>query len=267
LQLKIAVAQISIATKISQTVGQKRKIRNRIEEAGKKGVKVICFPEGIAVAGFYDHTNMILREFGPTCKEYGIYAIIGTITTKDSKVYNSAVVVDSNGQHAGTYYKQYLLGGEKDQGITAGRHPLILDTEFGRIGIIICNDMRSLEVLVQYYNKDIQVLFCPSNMVIPTSSLRTKQRHLINKTLQAIAFQQNCIMVTAMAYGKDIISHSSIISPLRILRTIKDREGLLVWSVDLEKRLKVLPLLDLRQDEVEAYINNHPHVFIRKPKE
>ena len=70
------------------------------------------------------------------------YIFTGSIVEKrNGKLYNTAVLLDPNGEIAGKYSKTHLFGGEKDY-MTAGNEYSVCDTEFGKIGFSICYDLR-----------------------------------------------------------------------------------------------------------------------------
>ena len=75
-------------------------------------------------------------------KEQSAYIFTGSIVEKrNGRLYNTAVLLDRNGEIAGKYSKRHLFGGEKDY-MTAGEEYAVCDTEFGRIGFSICYDLR-----------------------------------------------------------------------------------------------------------------------------
>lgn len=97
-------------------------------------------------------------EDGPTVKflsdlaaKHDIYLIGGSIPELDGgKVYNTSFSFDRSGQIIGKHRKVHLFdinvkGGirfmESDT-LTAGKDMTILDTEFGKIGVAICYDVR-----------------------------------------------------------------------------------------------------------------------------
>jgi predicted amidohydrolase len=55
-------------------------------------------------------------------------------------VYNTAVLIDRQGRVAGKYRKVYIPREEIEVGITPGNDYPVFDTDFGRIGIMICWD-------------------------------------------------------------------------------------------------------------------------------
>lgn len=84
---------------------------------------------------------------GPTCafmsskaKQWKMY-VSGTFTRRDGDVlYNSAPLFDRDGKLVGVYNKNMLFDPELDNGTSPGVGYPVFDTDFGRVGIIICYD-------------------------------------------------------------------------------------------------------------------------------
>lgn len=68
--------------------------------------------------------------------------IITTLHEVDAagRYYNTAVLIDREGRVAGKYRKVHLTMGEADKGMLPGNDYPVFDTDFGRIGIMICWD-------------------------------------------------------------------------------------------------------------------------------
>lgn len=83
-----------------------------------------------------------LKQFSEFSQTNGCYTICPVFTSKNGKVYNSAVVFDRSGKKIGSYDKIHLTEGEIEAGCTCGQlvQPAI-DTEFGKIGVQICFDI------------------------------------------------------------------------------------------------------------------------------
>jgi predicted amidohydrolase len=64
--------------------------------------------------------------------------------------YNSAVLLDRQGKLVGYYDKTFPTIGEMEEGILPGRGAVLFDTDFGRIGAMICFDLNFPELLAEY---------------------------------------------------------------------------------------------------------------------
>ena len=130
-----------------------------VETAAENGAQVISLPE----MWNCPYSNDYFREYaeaedGPTVKflsdlaaKHDIYLIGGSIPELDGgKVYNTSFSFDRSGQIIGKHRKVHLFDIDVKGGIrfmesdtlTAGKDMTILDTEFGKIGVAICYDVR-----------------------------------------------------------------------------------------------------------------------------
>lgn len=108
-----------------------------------------------------------LPEFGPItsllarkAKQHHAY-IIGSYWRKDAKGrgrYNSAVLIDREGKLVGYYDKTFPTIPEMEGGVLPGRGAVVFDTDFGRIGALICFDLNFEELLAEYKRQGAELL-------------------------------------------------------------------------------------------------------------
>lgn len=77
--------------------------------------------------------------------------------------YNSAVLFDRQGNVAGWYDKVFPTIGELEDGILPGREAKVFETDFGRIGAMICFDMNFSELIDAYKDKRAELICFLSN--------------------------------------------------------------------------------------------------------
>lgn len=150
-----------------------------ITEAAVGGAKLVVLPE-LFNAGYsyakanYDYIEPISGKTFLWMKtqsaQHQIY-LAGTIMVKDGEdVYNRAYLISPQGQ-VWQYDKTYPFGWEraffrdnKDKSIT------VADTEFGKIGMLICWDSAHADLWAKYAGKVNLMLIpsCPPNMQKPT---------------------------------------------------------------------------------------------------
>jgi len=79
-------------------------------------------------------------------RQHGMNVICPLLEKRGGEVYNSAVLIDRQGQIVGTYEKVHPVTTsfdftEFEHGVRPGREPKVFDLDFGRIGILICFDI------------------------------------------------------------------------------------------------------------------------------
>lgn len=61
--------------------------------------------------------------------------------SSDGEIYNSAILIDRNGEIVANYHKIHLTCGELYDGMTPGNEYVVYDCDFGKIGFAICWDL------------------------------------------------------------------------------------------------------------------------------
>lgn len=94
-------------------------------------------------------------------KKYRCYAIASLHERDGDLFYNTAVLIDREGRIAGKYRKVHLAMSEGEAGLTPGSEYPVFDTDFGRIGILICWDEWFSEPARILRLKGAEMLFLP----------------------------------------------------------------------------------------------------------
>jgi predicted amidohydrolase len=69
-----------------------------------------------------------------------VYLVAGLIERDAHAAYNTSVLIDRHGNVAGKYRKVYLPREEIEGGLTPGSGCPVFDTDFGKIGMMVCWD-------------------------------------------------------------------------------------------------------------------------------
>jgi predicted amidohydrolase len=84
-------------------------------------------------------------RLGEAARRHGFYIVAGLIERDGHGIYNTSVLIDRAGRVAGKYRKVYLPREEIEGGLTPGSSCPVFDTDFGRIGIMVCWDAEYVE--------------------------------------------------------------------------------------------------------------------------
>lgn len=123
-------------------------------QAGDQGADIVCLGEGINMIGVgrpdggasqYHHIAESIP--GPTtdqlaevAREHGMYIVAALGEREGNVIYNTAVLIGRDGEIKGKYRKVHLPEGEYDQGASHGDSYPVFETDFGKIGLMICWD-------------------------------------------------------------------------------------------------------------------------------
>ncbi|MEN8192128.1 MAG: carbon-nitrogen hydrolase family protein [Bacteroidota bacterium] len=105
----------------------------------------------------------IIKPFANFAKKNNCYVICSTYTEDKGKYYNSAVLLDRQGEYVGEYHKMFPTEGEMKRGISPGEsEPPVFETDFGKIGMQICFDNEWIEGWHKLHKAGAEVVFWPS---------------------------------------------------------------------------------------------------------
>jgi predicted amidohydrolase len=146
---RVACAQIPLS--IGDTAGNRTTCRAAIESAANDGAQIVVLPE-LASSGYVFADRDELSSFaetrdGPTISEwanlagsFGITIVGGFPEAAGDAIFNSAAVVDASGLRD-VYRKAHLWDTENRVFDRGDDLPIVVDTDHGRVGVIVCYDV------------------------------------------------------------------------------------------------------------------------------
>jgi predicted amidohydrolase len=120
-------------------------VRARVQHAD-----LLVLPEGVTEIG-NGKTYLDLAEpvpgpstatLGALARDLHTYLVAGVVEREGPAAYNTAVLIDRSGALIGKYRKVYLPREEIEGGLTPGDSYPVFDTDFGRLGLLICWDIQ-----------------------------------------------------------------------------------------------------------------------------
>jgi len=262
--MKVAIVQFKASTNKETNL---RKITDFISKAAKNKAKLVAFPEFMM---FYTRSSQspkqlaILAEtitgnfvstIAKSAKENNIQ-IVGSFYEKSSKkdrVYDTSFVVDKSGKVISTYRKIHLydaLGFRESAKMTSGsKIAKPVKTSIGKLGMMICYDLRFPEMSRSLAVAGSEILVAPSAWV--KGEMKEEHWLTINKTR---AIENGCYVVAPDQVGNIYCGRSVIVDPYgKVLVDMKKKQGIAYADIDLKKikqTRKVLPLLKNRRTDI-----------------
>ena len=192
-------------------------VRAALERVASEGAQLVVLPEMWSTGFAYRQLNQLaqgsealLFELQQLSSRLGL-VIIGSLPEPDGEhVFNCSRVID-NGRVVGSYRKMHLFSllGE-DRTFSAGDGWLLADTSIGRIGVIICYDLRFPELSRRLALEGADVI------VVSAQWPRPRQDHW-RTLLLARAIENQLFVVAANCCGLigklDYFGMSMIIDP------------------------------------------------------
>ena len=201
-----------------------------------------------------------------------MHIIMGTLVERaDGRFYNTSVLLDDRGRIIGKYRKIKLWDGEKDY-ITPGTELSVLETELGRIGLLICWDLAFPELAKGLANQGAQLIFCPSYWLYGDKYgmlSSDEQRRRVPPLDTESIFVETCTRARAIenevffvyingwgeveldGYGDRLIGKTQIATPFYgTVAQASDREELTMAEVDTD-------LLELAEEVYQIHRDSH----------
>ena len=130
-----------------------REFRELIEQAAREKPDLICLPEGMTMVGTpLTYTQVAEPIPGPTFRFLGELAskhrcyLEACYNEREGEaVYNTAILIDRQGKLVGKYRKLYVPREEIEGGVTPGADCPVFETDFGKVGMMICWDVQYVE--------------------------------------------------------------------------------------------------------------------------
>lgn len=243
---------------------------DHVVHAAENGAEVISLPE----MWNCPYSNEYFREYaedaeGPTVSfmsdlaaKQGIYLVGGSIPEiEDGKVYNTSFSFDRSGNIIGRHRKVHLFDIDVKDGIrfmesetlTAGNEMTILDTEFCKIGVAICYDVRFPEWFRKMALAGAKLIILPAAFNMTTGpahwDITMRARALDNQVYFAANSPARDENGPYVAYG-----NSCIVSPWGDFVAHGDEKECIIYGdIDLdyiEAIREQLPLLKHRRAEL-----------------
>lgn len=273
---KIKIAAIQMST-VADKMENVRTVKTYLEKIKDENPDFVILPEMFCCP--YQTENFPIyaeKEGGPVwqqlsgyAKQYGIYLIGGSMPEKDAEgnVYNTSYIFDREGKQIGKHRKVHLFdidvkGGQtfkESDTLTAGDSDTVFDTEFGKIGVMLCFDIRFPELSRMMVNDGAKVIFVPAAFNMTTGpahwELSFRTRALDNQI-----YMVGCAPARDVSAGYISWGHSIVTDPWgRVIDMLDEKKGILLAELDMdyeEQGREELPLLKSRRKDIYQLSQN-----------
>ena len=246
----VAAIQMNSGLKVADNLKQAALF---IQQAVEQGAKLIVLPEMFPILGLADTDKITVCEqlgSGPIqdflaqqASQHKIWLIGGTIplaTTNPQKIRAACLVYNDDGHVVARYDKMHLFDvqvGEKnycESNITEpGTEAVVVTTPFGRIGLMVCFDIRFTMLTHDLVSKGAEIIAIPTAFTAITGAAHWD---ILTK---ATAILSQCYVIAACqtgthANGRQTYGHSVIIDPWgKMLQQLPTEVGAISAAIDL----------------------------------
>ncbi len=184
---KIALAQTTTTDDLDANLEVSE---GMVREAAENGASLLAFPEIFLYLGGYKGKlkvaealdGAIVSRFPEAAARHNMMILLGSIheciPDDSSRVYNTSVLIGTNGDVLASYRKLKLfdvaLPGvkikESDSIAPGDAAPPVVDTPIGKLGLTICFDLRFSDLYLDLRRRGAEIVFIPSNFTAPTGA-------------------------------------------------------------------------------------------------
>lgn len=237
--MKIASIQLEIKENESK-IARINRVESMIDKL--KSQDLIVLPETWATGYFafdryVDESEEIngefVQRFSSKAKEVQSYLFAGSfIERNNGKFYNTSVLFSPDGDLIGTYRKIHLFryGSQEGKILTRGNEITVVDTDFGKVGLSTCYDLRFPELYRAQVDLGAELLLVTSawpHARLEHWKIFNTARALEN---QCFLISSNCVGNT---HGVHLGGHSQVVDPWGIVMASGgDEETIVKTEID-----------------------------------
>lgn len=235
-------------------------MRVGVEEAVAAGARLCVLPElwSTSFLGQVDEATIRaaeaaeqeLRELSAT---HDLVLVGSAIEVAENRVFNTATVYE-RGKAVGSYRKIHLFSPNLEHRLHgSGDRPRIVDTSLGRLGLLICYDLRFPELSRYYFQMGAEIL------VVPGQWPEARSQHW-RTLLRARAIENEMFVVGCNRTGQEpsqkngepmtFLGDGRIVDPTgEILASGSGEAGAVVASIELRKIRTMRRILPVHRDQ------------------
>jgi len=230
----------------------------RIDEAVAGGAEFIALAETVGLiepvnaqipaATSSEADDLGLTAFRGKAREHGVVVLVGSQLIADrGRIFNRSFLLDRNGEIRARYDKLHMFDIELSNGesyreseaIAAGDRAVLVDTEWGRLGLSICYDLRFGALYRALAHAGAEFI------TIPAAFTQTTGKAHWHTLVRARAIETGCYVLAPNQCGHHCdkrysYGHSLIVDPWgEILADGGAEPGVIYADIDLAEVAKV----------------------------
>ena len=240
--MKVASIQLAVADDVPKKDMVERALRMMDRCAG---CDLVMLPE-LWNVGFFAFDKFIgesepidgytATAVSNKARELGAWVFSGSfVESRGGKYYNTSILFDRTGNSVAVYSKIHLFAYKSREAeiLTPGEELVVADTEFGKIGLSICYDLRFPEMYRKMREMGAEIFLVTSGWPYP----RQEAWETFNR---ARAAENVCYLISCNSSGKQAgfmgLGHSKIVDPWGIVTADSDyRETIVTAEIDPEQ--------------------------------
>ncbi len=211
-----------------------------LESLARDGVELVAFPEcfltgycvssmqeALAIAIPRNHSSLLSLQ--SACDRLGVLAVVGFAEKTGTGIANSAAIFEPQ-TPARFYQKSHMPCMGLDRFAEPGNKLEVFDTRLGKIGVLICFDMRPPEASRVLTLAGANIIVLPTNW--PVKAETSADHICIARAAENKVFFITCNRVGS-ENGFSFIGRSKIIDPYgNVLASASDQEQVIIAEIE-----------------------------------
>jgi predicted amidohydrolase len=253
--MKINIALAQMALTLGEPEKNYQKVHDWVGKAASQGADLILLPElwasGFDLKNCQSYAAPLhegdFARMRSLAEEHKI-TIGGSLIEQDkNSFYNTFVLYDKSGAMINSYRKVHLFQMlNEEQYFQEGDHLVIAETEWGKMGMTTCYDLRFPEMFTAYSVKGVELILVVAEWA---------QRRIAHwrQLLQARAIENQCFVAAVnkagVSKGEILGGYSAVINPMgEYLIQGGEREELLSAEINLKEAKMIRRWMPVMQD-------------------
>lgn len=264
---RLACLQIDVAFR--DPIANADRLAVHLTDLARRGVSLAVFPEAfltgyvvgspedarsLAIPADHEAINICRRAVNET----GVAAVFGFAEVEGEKLYNTALMMIP-GEPDRRYRKTHLPHLGYDRFTLPGNDLPVFDTPWGRIGVLICYDLRPPEPMRTLALQDADLVVLPTNWPVgaetaakPVSLVRAIENRVFLATCNRVGTEE----------GTTFIGLSKIIDPKgNVLAEAGAEESILVADLNLQQAREKVIVNIPGEYEMDLWGSRQPQLY------
>jgi len=216
--VRIAIIQMKI--KYNDREYNTSRAVDMINKAAEENIDIACLPESFDIGWMSDRTNELAepipnqtsKKLSECAKKNKIYIIATGIEKEDNRVFNSAYIINKEGKIISKYRKINISGADrwlKKRFYNQGNSLNVVETEYGRLGLAIGNDVifKELDIIKELAKSGTKIAFLPSSWICAVDEKGENAKKVgiyMEEIFTGKAKDNDIILIGANAAGKEV---------------------------------------------------------------
>lgn len=249
---KVAAIQMTSTANVAENLQTAKRL---IEKAAAQGAKLIVLPEMFPVMGVQETDKLKVKEpleDGPIqnflaeqARLRKIWLVGGTIplmSPDSNRVYSACLLFNDRGEIVARYDKMHLFDvviSEKEtyqesNTVFPGDAITVINTPFGKLGLVVCYDIRFPELFRVMFNRGAEIFAIPAAFTVKTGEAHWELLARA-RAVESFSYVIGACQTGKHANGRSTYGHSLIVDPWGIVQvSLPEGEGVIVADIDLD---------------------------------